>query len=77
MTTQSKFYPAFITQHGNMFIIQFRDLPAISSGFTLKEALEDTEAALKFSVESFKEVNGVYPEPAEFHHCDIAVQYNF
>lgn len=70
-----KFYPAFITQHNNCFSIQFRNLPAISTGITLQEALNDTEEALKFALECYQEVNGFYPEPTEFQHCDIAVQY--
>lgn len=70
-----KFYPAFIIQHNNCFSIQFRNLPAISTGITLQEALNDTEEALKFALEGYQEVNGFYPEPTEFQHCDIAVQY--
>lgn len=75
MENNFKLYPAFITQHGGCFTIQFRNLPAISIGSTLKEALEDTESSLKFALDCYKEVNGVYPEPPEFQHCDIAVQY--
>ena len=75
MENNFKFYPAFITQHDNCFTIQFRNLPAISVGATLKEALEDTESSLKFALDCYKTVNGVHFEPPEFQHCDIAVQY--
>ena len=75
MENNFKLYPAFITQHDSCFTIQFRNLPAISIGSTLKEALEDAESSLKFALDCYKEFNGVYPEPPEFQHCDIAVQY--
>lgn len=75
MKTENIFYPAFITQNNNLFIIQFRNIQCISTGVTLQEALNDTEEALKFALEGYQEVNGFYPEPSEFQHCDIAVQY--
>ena len=75
MENNFKLYPAFITQHVNCFTIQIRNLPAISVGVTLKEALEDIESSLKFALDCYKTVNGVHFEPPEFQHCDIAVQY--
>lgn len=74
-----KLYPCTITEHtddNHYFFISFRDVPeALSQAYSLAEALEMAEDALKCALEMYKDDGDPYPEPSAFRHGDVLIKW--